>query len=474
MNPYNFSTLFFAFGSFFMGLFVWLKRNDKIGRSYFIFSLFVTIWGIFISIVFSQSVSYFTALFSARLSDTSAIFIPISWFRFVLAFTERENKYKTTVKVTTFLSFILAVTGFSPLFILSMRSIVGIKYYPVPGPSFFIFTIMFHVLVLLSYVELISAIKSTSGKRRQALIGLTLATLFGFTGGTLTFLPCYGLEVPQYGVFLMPLYPFLMAYAMIRRSLLFDLEDLALAAHKDKLAAIGTLAASINHEIRNPLYIIQGSADSFLALTQEGALSNPSQALTRSQETLKRISEQAARAIDIMKRFAVFSKQGVHEDPVLNSVSLSETFHNIRALVGHEAELEKIQITENLAGGDLKVKADPRHLEQILFNLMINACQELKRRYPSGGGKIEISAEQKGREVRLTIQDNGAGIPPEQLSKIFEPFYTTKSEGTGLGLYVTRQLVQKNHGRHTVHSGEGRGTAFQIVFPSSEVDRLLG
>ncbi len=446
-----------------MGLLVWMKREDRVGRIYLLFSFIIAFWGVFFSIAVSENVSAEVSLFSFRIANLSITFLPIAWLKFILMLTGREHRYKKLLKGALALSIFLAIFSFSPWFLPLVEPISNIKYYSKAGVLYFIYTIYFFLSVLLSYFELIKAIKISSETARQGLKGLFIGSGFGFIGGGLAFLPCYDIPMPQYGLFLMPLYPFLTAYSMIRRSL-FDLEDLALAVHKDKLAAIGTLAASINHEIRNPLYIIQGSADSFLSLEEEGALSPPGQEKARAHETLKRISEQASRAIDIMKRFAIFSKQSADQEPAFTAVSLSDTFRSIQALAGHEAELEKIKITENLTAGKLKVKADPRHVEQILFNLVVNACQEFKRKIPAGGAEIRIDAEEAGEEIRLRVKDNGAGIPKENLAKIFEPFYTTKSEGTGLGLYVTRQLALKNNARLTVRSEPGQGTTFELIF----------
>jgi two-component system NtrC family sensor kinase len=117
------------------------------------------------------------------------------------------------------------------------------------------------------------------------------------------------------------------------------------------------------------------------------------------------------------------------------------------------------------------VCADRHSLEEIFINLIVNACQAMPN-----GGEIEIRATapspslslgvRESNNVIIAIQDNGPGLPPDQLKRIFEPFYTTKASGTGLGLYVVKQLVEKNGGRVQVRSKPGSGTAFDILLPS--------
>ena len=133
---------------------------------------------------------------------------------------------------------------------------------------------------------------------------------------------------------------------------------------------------------------------------------------------------------------------------------------NILPLVRHELVLDKIQLIQNIPSNLLPIRADRRHIEEILFNLIVNACQAMKEK----GGRIEVSAEQYKEIVKVKIDDSGPGISSEQLRRIFEPFYTTKEEGTGLGLHVVKQLIERNGGSISVKSKIGFGTVFLLEF----------
>ena len=275
------------------------------------------------------------------------------------------------------------------------------------------------------------------------------------------------------------------------REQLFDVEELAQAAHRGKLAAIGTLAASINHEIKNPLYIIQGLAQGYQANIDEGIFKNSNQMAEKALEILKKTEAHATRAMEIMKSFAVFAKQSVNEISKTETVDLNVVFNNVLPLVRHELDLEKINLVQNIPDKIMAVKADRGHLEEIFFNLIVNACQAIKLAPVIASandlsspksfigdpldsrlrgndslkkGRIEIFAVQHNGTVNVTIQDNGPGIPQSRLKQVFEPFYTTKEEGTGLGLYITKQLIEKNGGCISVKSKPGAGTTFLLEF----------
>lgn len=170
--------------------------------------------------------------------------------------------------------------------------------------------------------------------------------------------------------------------------------------------------------------------------------------------------EQTNRAIDIMSRFSHFSKQSVRKEPQPEQVNLKEVLDLIVSLVEHELTLDKIDLNFQIPDDCRKLLIDRRHLEEVLFNLLVNACQALKK--CEHKGLIKINVTEKVRHIYIQVSDNGPGLSAEQLKKLFEPFYTTKEEGTGLGLYIAKRLVEKNNGRLSVESAEGEGTTFQL------------
>jgi len=129
--------------------------------------------------------------------------------------------------------------------------------------------------------------------------------------------------------------------------------------------------------------------------------------------------------------------------------------------VNHPLFYHKIKLIQDIPTDLPPIHADHIYLEEILFNLIVNATQALKG---AEKGRITISAEKVDQAVVVKIADNGSGMTSEQQQNIFKPFYTTKEEGTGLGLYITKQLVEKNGGKITVTSKPGQGTTFMLTF----------
>lgn len=458
-----------AYNAFLTGLFVLLKRRDRGGFHYFITSFVIFLWGMGISFMLNNDLSETVAQNWGRFSQIVAVFIPVTWLHFVLVYTNQIKYLKKVLFAVYFFTLAIFLLALTPHFILGFRTIVGIKFYPIPGPVYIAFTLLFVLTVCFSFWVFLRGIQeaSSEGKKKDYKM-VCFASLYGFTTGSFSFVPIYGIPFPQYNLLLMPLWQILLAYGMIRHHI-FDLEEILYAARKDKMAAIGTLATSINHEIRNPLYIIQGAAQSFLANFEEGVFPDKDKALEKSVEALKKTMDQALRAVDIMRRFAMFAKGDVTQQPQLDKVDLNSVLSDVLPLVHHELELDRIEFVQSIPQNIPAVKADRRHLEEILFNLIVNACQAMKTCQPerseeSPKGKIEITAAQQNGHVNILVKDNGPGIPSNKLAQIFEPFYTTKDEGTGLGLSVTKQLVERNGGKISVKSNLGLGTVFSLVF----------
>ena len=150
----------------------------------------------------------------------------------------------------------------------------------------------------------------------------------------------------------------------------------------------------------------------------------------------------------------------------IEEVDLGGVLEDVFLLMRHELELDKIKILQDIPKDLPPVKVDRRHFEEILFNLMMNACQAIKAQEIEG--EIAISAVQQNGHVNILIRDNGPGIPSDKINQIFEPFYTTKDDGTGLGLYVTKQLVEKSNGKISVKSKFPSGVEFSLRFPRKE------
>jgi len=226
----------------------------------------------------------------------------------------------------------------------------------------------------------------------------------------------------------------------------------------ERLASLGTLAAGVAHEINNPLAIINESAGWLKLIINKEEMAQ----MPRKQDfetALNKIEKGVDRARRITHQLLGFAKK---DDSVLVEVNLSELADEAIQLANREMANKEIEIIRETAPNTGTIWSDPYKLRQVLINLINNAIYATE-----SGGKITIMLEAVNGEINLTVQDNGQGIPKENLDKIFEPFFSTKSpgKGTGLGLFVTRGIIEKLCGTIQVESQLGRGTRFYIKLP---------
>jgi signal transduction histidine kinase len=237
------------------------------------------------------------------------------------------------------------------------------------------------------------------------------------------------------------------------------------AAQQEKMAVIGTLAAGINHEICNPLGIARGQCEVFLLNQREGLYNNKSkdEQLTEAMKIMEKVMKETDRATTITKKLSSFAKPSKGE--ISYDVSIKNEISEVMALVGHELQLEKIDVNINISPDLPYIACDRKQLEQVLFNIVRNAGQAIGEK-----GVININAKAEDDKIRIDIEDTGCGIPKDKLTEIFNPFYTTKEpgKGTGLGLFIVRQLIERNKGKISVDSEVGQGTKVTLEFPVSE------
>jgi len=462
VNPYSFSVLVFALCSFLLGAQIYLNRRDEIGFRYFVCSFFYSCWGLGYAFAVTGDLPYFEALANFRISNAAASFIPCAWLHFCLVYTNKRINL-IHVALLYFLPALILLRCFTDELVPYLRPSGGFVYYPYPGKLFHLEAGLYFVLVPVAFLILIKQLKTVQNFEKSKFIGFIIVAATGYLGGAFTFLPVYDLQVPQQAVFLLPLYPFGLAYFMSSKGF-FDLENLAQAAHKDKLAALGILTASINHEIRAPLFVIRGTVETEMD----------------SSKIKERVISQVDRLTGIVSRLTHFAKKGVEEEAKIEPIDLKEVLADIRPLFQHQLNYQSIEFTQDIPADLPQVMADRRYLEEILFNLILNACQALK---DASNPKISVSAlssprvgvskaelgrgSSLGSGIAVTIADNGPGIPPDQLKNIFKPFHTTKQEGTGLGLYITKQLVEKCDGRIQVDRGVMVGVIFKIYLKTN-------
>ncbi len=248
------------------------------------------------------------------------------------------------------------------------------------------------------------------------------------------------------------------------KQLNFELQDAqAQRIQKTKMDAIETLAAGIAHEIHNPLAIISGKAQ--VLLMQK----SPQPLEPNVKEALNTIVKQTRRAADITRKLLLYSQssRGPQE-----WVSLSKVLDETLALLTYQATLGQIEITRNLDPELPDFYANIQEIREIFLNLLLNAVEAVGSK-----GKIVIEMHHRPDEelIEIFCSDTGKGIPPEHVDKIFNPFFTTRHEAVGLGLFVTRQIVHRYGGSIRVESQMGEGSLFMIQLPCpAEVPRPEG
>jgi len=238
-------------------------------------------------------------------------------------------------------------------------------------------------------------------------------------------------------------------------------EAQAQAAQREKMAVIGTLSAGINHEICNPLGITRGLCEMFLLNLEEGVYKDktPQELLKKAREIMEKIIHETDRATVITRKLSSFAKpsKGVIE----GDVKLEKELDEVIALVEHDLKLDNIAVIKEFEEDLPLIAADRKQVQEIFFNIIRNAAQSI-----AGSGKITIRAFRDNKKVRVDIEDTGTGITSDNLERIFDPFFTTKEpgKGTGLGLFIVRQIVERNNGQIFVRSKPEKGTIFTLTF----------
>ncbi|MFQ5667191.1 MAG: ATP-binding protein [Candidatus Binatia bacterium] len=218
----------------------------------------------------------------------------------------------------------------------------------------------------------------------------------------------------------------------------------------DRLAAAGELAAGVAHEVNNALVGILGQVESTRGTSKVGAL----------RSAMARVDTQGRRIAEIVQGLLGFARP---QTPQRGPVDLRDLVRSTLTLMAHDLGRSRIRNETRFAVELPAVFADSKQIQQVLVNLFTNAAQAME---PCGGGVLGVDVGIDGNMVCLNVQDTGVGISSDALPRVFDPFFSTKPQGTGLGLSVSYAIVQAHGGELTVRTTPGEGTVFTLRLPA--------
>jgi len=231
-----------------------------------------------------------------------------------------------------------------------------------------------------------------------------------------------------------------------------------LAAHLDKLSSLGRMAAGIAHEINNPLAGILLYSSNLSKKVPPGSL---------LEEGLKIIVKETQRCKTIIQGLLEFAR---HKEPQMALVDINDIIESALSIVENEFHLRHVRVKKKLDMDMKKMYVDDNQIEQVFINILLNALQAVE---DNGMVTVQTGVDPEQKKMHVEISDNGCGIAGDHMKKIFEPFFSTKANGTGLGLAVSYGIVENHQGSIRIFSELGKGTRFIIEFPFL-IDNCIG
>lgn len=239
----------------------------------------------------------------------------------------------------------------------------------------------------------------------------------------------------------------------------------------EKLAELGTLAGHLAHEIRNPLSIIKINLQllsediSGLAKNSDSVISADKidSSLQRYQRQLRKIEAVTRETDRLTNTLNNFLRYAGRMEMHPGRYDVNEILDDLIDFYEPQALSKQVQVRRGLSELPAVCRVDKDLLKQAFLNLFINAVQVMGQ-----GGELMIRSKLKSQLVLIEVIDTGPGIPPEEQEKVFDPYYTTRSDGTGLGLPICRRIIEEHHGHIELHSEPGKGTCFTIELPLAD------
>jgi len=234
-------------------------------------------------------------------------------------------------------------------------------------------------------------------------------------------------------------------------------------AHVNRVSTIGELTASLTHEIKQPIGSAVTNAEACARLLDRN---HPN--VLEAREAALEMVQDARRAANIIDRVRSLYRKGALQ---MDVVDVNEVLREMLVILHNEANRHSVTIRTEIADGLPSVMADRVQLQQVLMNLMLNGIQAMEK----SGGVLTINArlDQDGL-VQISVSDRGIGLPVEKAEQIFEAFFTTKPEGSGMGLAISRSIIESHGGRVWATANNGKGATFHFTLPTADQNLILG
>jgi two-component system sensor kinase FixL len=228
-----------------------------------------------------------------------------------------------------------------------------------------------------------------------------------------------------------------------------------------RVATVGELAAAVSHELRQPLMAIRANAEAGTML-----MARAPRDLEEAQEIFRAIVADTTRAANVIDHIRLLLRKS---EPAMDVLDLNEICRHAAALLQRDAALRQTHLDLDLHSEPLVVRGDPVQLQQVVMNLVLNALDAASS--TAGAKLVTITTRVSGEVAELLVRDTGPGISVEQQQRIFEPFFSTKSQGLGMGLVIVRSIVERHKGRVRAESNVGGGALFRVSLPMVAVAR---
>ncbi|MCW9054449.1 MAG: ATP-binding protein [Candidatus Pacebacteria bacterium] len=516
------------------GVFILRKNRDsKVYRSFALFCLSVAIWSGFY-FLWQVSTDASSALFFSRALMAAAIWIPLLYFIFTLRFLDQYEKWKRFVYVGIAVFSVFFVANFTQYFVEGVAPALSFKFWPTPGILFLPFLVLWFAYLAGSTLLLFREFMDSTGLRREQASIILVGITSGFVAGTTNYLMWYGIPIPPYGNVLVSVYVGLSVYALVK-SYLFNIQlltvellvflisgsifaNLILRKNTEGIVfdigilvfviIVGTIiiksvlkeskrklelqelseklkeanlrlqeidhmksefVATTAHELRTPLSAAKWAIN--MVLSGEAGEINEEQKelLDKGYQSSERITKLVNNLLNTSRMESGKFQYEFKEE------SLDEILSSIHKSFEQQAKDKNITLNYTHEEKPLpNIMLDAEKLKTAIENLVDNAMK-----YTEPGDKIEIISRTRDGVVYIDIVDTGIGIPERQVPQLFSRFFRAKNavkvrpDGTGLGLYISKQIVEKHGGRIWINSKEGEGTEVHITLPqNAEPEKL--